>query len=115
MRQPPFFQLFLVQDDALCFTLPKKSCRENLLRLYYDKYIAPLVVEQSENRGKEEEDSFSITTIAAASSSSSQWWFRRGQKKRMSIDKAITQDFMVSFAEEIEGFSGREVRSRKGL
>ncbi len=50
------------------------------------------------------EDSYITTTL------SKNWWFRRnGRTNRMLVDKTVTQDYMASFAEDIEGFSGREV------
>ncbi len=76
------------------------------MRLYYNKYLAPLGVlpPLSEHMGKEDSCSSSSSTIVL-----SKQWFTRG-KKHMLVDKTVTQDFMASFAEEIEGFSGREVK-----
>ncbi len=74
------------------------------MRLYYNKYIAPLVGSPL-NGNRMKEDSC-ITTII-----SKNWWFRRsGKTKHVLVDKAVTQGYMASFAEDIEGFSGREVK-----
>ncbi len=81
-------------------------CRENLLRLYFNKYIAPLAGSPLNGNRVNEDSCITTTTIV-----SKHWWFRRSRKaKHMLVDKTVTQDYVASFADDIEGFSGREVK-----
>ncbi|CAM9889849.1 unnamed protein product, partial [Ectocarpus fasciculatus] len=83
-------------DDSLLFPIPDRKSRAQLLIQYFHKYCAT---------GK---DGRSIGTGWGIFSTLSGWW-RGSSAEGLTIDVGVNDRLVGGLAEEVQGFSGREV------